>query len=214
MNKKIMPLMAVALCIMVGISGFSLYQYITMMQEQAGLEAELSQAQQDIKLIELVRDNLSSDLEKVLLDEKALILENAGLKDQIKTDRDKFTVAIQEAQANMDSLAEQISISREESAALVSQIDGLKSQLSAADREKDRMAATLSSMDGLKKAIRDLRRRTRQAQRFAPITIVADSEKQVKEITLGNMGFIVRNGKLTYPSRVRIDVQASPEIKQ
>jgi chromosome segregation ATPase len=214
MNKKIMPLMAVALCIMVGISGFSLYQYIAMMQEQAGLEAELSQAQQDIKLIELVRDNLSSDLEKVLLDEKALILENAGLKDQIKTDRDKFTVAIQEAQANMDSLAEQISISREESAALVSQIDGLKSQLSAADREKDRMAATLSSMDGLKKAIRDLRRRTRQAQRFAPITIVADSEKQVKEITLGNMGFIVRNGKLTYPSRVRIDVQASPEIKQ
>jgi chromosome segregation ATPase len=214
MNKKIMPLLVGALCIMVGIAGFSLYRYIALMQEQAGLEADLSQAQADIKLIELVRDNLNLDLEKAFEAEKDLILENTGLKDQIKTDRDKFTAAIQEAQANMDSLAEQISISREESAALVSQIDGLKSQLTAADREKDRMAATLNSMDELKKAIKDLRRRTRQAKRFAPMTIVADSEKQVQEITLGNRGFIVRNGKLTYPSRVKIDVQASPEIKQ
>lgn len=214
MSKNTMPLLVGALCIMIGIAGFSLYQYATLMQEQAGLEADLSQAQEDIKLIELVRDNLNLDLEKALEAEKDLILENSGLKDQIKTEQDRFTVAIREAQANMDSLAEQISISREESAALVSQIDGLKNQLSAADREKDRMAATLSSMDELKKAIKDLRRRTRQAKRFAPITIVADSEKQVKEITLGNRGFIVRNGKLTYPSRVKIDVQAFPEIKQ
>jgi dynactin complex subunit len=214
MNKKSMPLLVGALCIMVGISGFSLYQFTALMQEQAGLKADLSQAQQDIKLVELVRDNLSLDLEKAMVDEKALILENTGLKDQIKTDRDSFTVAIREAQANMDLLAQQISISREESAALVTQIDGLKSQLTAAAQEKDRMAATLSSIDELKKAIKDLRRRTRQSKRSAPMTIVADSEKQVKEITLGNQGFIVRNGKLTYPSRVKIDVQASPEIKQ
>jgi chromosome segregation ATPase len=214
MNKKSMPLLVGTLCIMLGISGFSLYQYITLMQEQAGLEADLSQAQQDIKLIELVRDNLNLDLQKVLEAEKDLILENSGLKDQIKTDQDKFTVAIQEAQTKMDSLAQQISISREESAALVSQIEGLKSQLTAADQEKDRIAATLNSMDELKKAIKDLRRRTRQAKRAAPMTIVADSQMQVKEITLGNQGFIVRNGKLTYPSRVKIEVQASPEIIQ
>lgn len=214
MNKKTMPLLVGALCIMIGISGFSLYQYTALMQERAGLEADLLQSQQDIKLIELVRDNLNLDLEKALEAEKDLILENTGLKDQIKTDQDKFTASIQEAQANMDSLAQQISISREENVALVSQIDGLKSQLTAAAQEKDRMAATLNSMDELKKAIKDLRRRTREAKRFAPMTIVADAEKQVKEITLGNRGFIVRNGKLTYPSRVKIDVQASPEIKQ
>jgi chromosome segregation ATPase len=214
MDRKTMPLLVGALCIMIGAAGFSLYQYAALMHKQAGLEADLSQAHEDIKLIELVRDNLNLDLEKALEAEKDLILKNAGLKDQIKTDRDKFTDAIRETQANMDSLAEQISISREESAALVSQIDGLKSRLTAADQEKDRMAATLNSMDELKKAIKDLRRRTRLAKRSAPMTIVADAEKQVTEITLGNRGFIVRNGKLTYPSRVKIDVQASPEIKQ
>jgi chromosome segregation ATPase len=214
MARNTMPLLVGALCIMVGISGFSLYQYISLMHEQAGLEADLSQAQEDIKLIELVRDNLSLDMEKALDAEKALILENTGLKDQIRTDQGRFTAAIQEAQANIDSLTEQISISREENTALVSQIDGLKAQLTTAAEEKNRMAATLSSVDELKKAIKDLRRRTRQARRSAPMTIVADAKKQITEITLGNRGFIIRNGKLTYPSRVKIDVQASPEINQ
>jgi chromosome segregation ATPase len=184
------------------------------MREQSGLEADLSQARDDIKLVELVRDNLNQDLEKALTDEKALILEISGLKEQMTTDRDKFTVAIREAQTSIDSLTEQISASRAEKTELVSQIDGLKIQLTATAQEKDRMTATLNSMDELKKAIKDLRRRNRLARRSAPITVVADAKKQIKEITLGNHGFIIRNGKLTYPARVKIEVQASPEIKQ
>jgi DNA repair exonuclease SbcCD ATPase subunit len=214
MNKKAMPLLVGALCIMVGISGFCLYEYIALMRGQAGLEAELSQSREDLRLTELVRDNFTEDIEKALADEKALILENTGLKDQAKADRDKFAAAIREAQANIDSLAEQMSVAIAENTALVSQIDGLKTRLAASTEEKDRMTATLNSIDELKKAIKDLRLRTRRARRSGTITIAADTKKQVEEITLGNQGFIIKNGKLTYPSRVKIEVQASPEITQ
>jgi chromosome segregation ATPase len=214
MNKDTMSLLVTALCIMVGISGFCVYQYVAVMREKAGLEADLSQVQDDLGMIELVRDNLNLDLRKALEAEKVLILENTGLKEEIRTNRDRFDAAMQEAQDNINSLTEQMAVSREENIALAGQIDDLKSRLTAVTEEKDRMAFTLSSADELKKAIRDLRRRTRQARRSATVTLVADEKEQVKEIALGNHGFIIRNGKLTFPSRVRIEVQASPEIKQ
>jgi chromosome segregation ATPase len=217
MNKNSMQLVIGALFILVGIAGFCVYQYIVSLQENASLQTELEQVQQDIRQLELVRDNLNSDLENTRESEKAVILENTGLKDQVKADQGKFTTleaTIQEAQNNIDALNAKISLAREENTALVTQIGGLKGQLSAVAQEKDQMEATLSSVDELKKAIKALKRKTRSARRAAPVTVVAAAKKQVREITLGNKGFLIKNGKIMTPSRVRIDVQPSPENKQ
>lgn len=200
-----------------GIAGFSVYQFIVSLHRNAGLQSELAQVKEDIAQLELVRDNLSSDLEKAQESGKALFLENTGLKDELIADKERFAMletTIAEAQNDIDEMNAEISVARQENIALVSQIDGLKTRLSTVSQEKDRMALTLNSVDEMKKAIKELRRKTRQARRSAPVTIVADAKKQVREISLGNKGFIIRDGKLLTPARVVIEVQPSPEHNQ
>ncbi|MFA5099562.1 MAG: hypothetical protein WC547_01595 [Candidatus Omnitrophota bacterium] len=219
MNKNYMQVVVGALFIVIGIAGFCFYQYIVSLHENAALQAELEQVQQDIRQLKIVRDNLDADLEDTRESEKALILENTGLKDQVKVDQIKFTTleaTIQEAQNNIDALNAQISLVREENTVLITQIGGFKDQLSTVAREKDKMEKTLSSVDELKKAIRALKRKARQARRSAPaaVTVITDAKKQIQKITLGNRGFLIKNGKVMTPSRVRIEVQPSPENKQ
>jgi len=217
MNKNYTQFVVGALFIVIGIAAFSFYQYMVAIQENAALQAELEQVRQNIRQLELVRDNLNSDLKKTRESESALILANSGLKDQVNADQVKFTAleaAILGAQNNIESLNAQISIAREENTALVDQIGGLKTQLSAVAQEKDKMEATLSSVDELKKTIKALKRKTRTARRPVPMKVVADAKKQVQEITLGNQGFFIKNGKVIMPSRVKIEVQPSLESKQ
>jgi len=212
MIKKIMPPVTVILLILTGITGFSVYKYAVSMQEKAGLQTELEQVRQEISRIEQVRDNLKNDLVLAREYEQRLVLENTGLKSQIKDDQVKFLdagAAIAEAQGQVDALAEQISVARQENAALVVQLDGMKAQLLNASREKESMQATLSSVDALKRAIKDLRRKTRLARKASSITVVVDEKKQVRQIILGNKGYIIRDGKMVKPERVKIEVQPS-----
>lgn len=213
MNNKLMPLLAGVFFVLAGITGFSIYKYIVSVRETAGLQAELARAEQEIIEMERVRDNLSGDLERAREGAQNLMLENSGLKNRIKEDQIKFSLleaAIVEAQDNAEVLSEQISIARQENAAFVNQIDSLRAGLSAAAQDRDRMAAALSSIDGLKKAIRDLRRKTRSARRSSPVMVGTDAKRRVNEILMGNKGYIIRNGKITTPARVKIEVQASP----
>ncbi|MDD4941850.1 MAG: hypothetical protein PHE65_08105 [Candidatus Omnitrophica bacterium] len=213
MNNKLMPLLAGVFFVLAGITGFSIYKYIVSVRETAGLQAELARAEQEIIEMERVRDNLSGDLERAREGAQNLMLENSGLKNRIKEDQIKFSMleaAIVEAQDNAEDLSAQISIARQENAALVDQIDSLRAGLSAAAQDRDRMAAALSSIDGLKKAIKDLRRKTRSARRSSPVMVRTDAKRRVNEILLGNKGYIIRDGKITMPARVKIEVQASP----
>ncbi|MCU0651031.1 MAG: hypothetical protein MUC52_02220 [Candidatus Omnitrophica bacterium] len=217
MTSKVTMLLVGALFILSGITAFCLYEYIASIREKAELEAELSQIQKDIKVLELIRSNLYQDLEKSHQSEKMLILENTGLKDQIKIDTDRFTVleaSIRQAQENVEALNGQISVSRAENTALASEIEGLKGELSAAVTEKEKMSQTLNSVAELKKAIKALKIKTRQARRSMPVTIITDAQEQVREIILGNSGFLIKDGKSTYPSRVKIEVHSFSEISQ
>ncbi|HQO37791.1 MAG TPA: hypothetical protein PLP56_02435 [Candidatus Omnitrophota bacterium] len=213
MHKTIVPLASGALLILVGVTGYSLYRFTVFLQERARMQAELAHVQDEIAYLEQVRDNLSGDLERAREGAQNLMLENSGLKNRIKEDQIKFSMleaAIVEAQDNAEALSEQISIARQENAALVDQIDSLRAGLSAASQDRDRMAAALSSIDGLKKAIKDLRRKTRSARRSSPVMVRTDAKRRVNEILLGNKGYIIRDGKITMPARVKIEVQASP----
>lgn len=217
MNKNVMPVVVGSLLFMIGIAGFCLYEYIGARQENANLQSEVIQIQQDISQLELVRDNLSDDLDKAREYEKALITENTGLKDKVQADQAAFTAleaTLQETKNSIDTLNAQISVARQENTALVTQIGGLKVQLSSTVQEKDQMAATLSSVAELKKAIRELKRKARLSRRSTAVTVVRDEHKQVKEIIFGNRGFLVRDGRAFTPSHVRIEVQVTPENKQ
>jgi chromosome segregation ATPase len=216
MNKTSVQWIIGALCVAVGIAGFCMYQYIVSMRENLTLQSQLDQVQQDLRELEVVRNNLNADLERTRESEKALILENTGLKDQVKTDQAKFTTleaTIQEAQANINALNAQISLAKEENTALITEVGGLKDKLSVVAQKNDQMEATLNSVAELKKAIKALKRKTRAARRAAPVKAVADAKKQVQEITLGNLGFLIKNGTITTPSRVKIEVQPSYESK-
>jgi len=122
MDKKIVSLVTGAFLVLTGITAFTVYKYVITLQEKSGLEIELSNLQQGITQVEHMRDNLIEDLARAKEYEQKLLLENTGLQAQIKDDKLKFSMletAISEAQGQVDTLQEQLSIARQETPLLL-----------------------------------------------------------------------------------------------
>lgn len=189
------------------------------------LGEQLDKIQVDFRELESENAGLSSDLERLSVSEKDLLLENTGLTEQLKAGRERtieLEAALSDAESTIDTLNEQMSIAREESGALLVQIEGLKSKLLNVTAENDDMSRKLSSLEGLKESIRELKIKMRRERKNRP-PLVMKKEKKVfesrtdpviEEISLGNLGFIIKNGQSTYPARVKIEVQPSSEILQ
>jgi len=185
MDKKIVSLVTGAFLVLTGITAFTVYKYVITLQEKSGLEIELSNLQQGITQVEHMRDNLIEDLARAKEYEQKLLLENTGLQAQIKDDKLKFSMletAISEAQGQVDTLQEQLSIARQENTALVAQLDGLKTQLLSVSQQRDKMQATLNSIDALKRAIKDLRHRMRAARKASMIRVVDNEKNSLKRL--------------------------------
>jgi hypothetical protein len=82
--------------------------------------------------------------------------------------------------------------------------ENLKTQLSQASQEKDILQAKLNSLEELKKVIRELKIKIRQAK------IELLRKNNVPLTKEGNRGFVIKNGKSTYPTRVKIEVNPAP----
>jgi len=225
MSKSASPILVGILCVMIGISGFCLYQYIFTAREKELLGEQLDRIRQNVRALESEKSALILDIENVRQSEKSLILQNTGLADQVKSGHEKvleLEATLMGAQSNIEALNEQISIAREESAALVAQIDGLKSQITVVKQDNDQMSECLSSIDSLKKVIKELKRKAREERRRKNVRVVKRKNEitvpgtaaVVEEISLGNQGFIIKNGQATFPSRIKIEVQPSPELSQ
>ena len=108
------------------------------------------------------------------------------------------------AQKMMEDLNSQVSILKAENMAVREQNDSLNARLSQVSQEKEALALRLSSVAELKKAIRDLKKQMRKVRS----EIKFKEEVASGKVLEGNRGFLLKDGKPTYPTRVKIEVKS------
>ena len=142
----------------------------------------ISSLKQSISALENQKQNLLQELEKEKNTVKELNLRSAGLKSYLiafKKRLSKSFLALDNAQYKLEHLNSQFSILKAENNALLED----KQRLS---QENDEMKMKLSSVNELRKAIRELKLKPR--------------------IIEGNKGYLIKDGQPTVTPKVKIEV--------
>ena len=82
------------------------------------------------------------------------------------------------------------------------------------DLQSTKQREFLHSLDAqeneLKKAIKELRRKVKRVKEKV-VKIVSKDKNEPPKVSLGNKGYILKNGKFTYPAKIKIEVQPLSE---
>jgi chromosome segregation ATPase len=194
----------VLVSLLVGITMFSVFKYLVALKEKHDL----------LKSLNEVREQVAT-LEQTVVEEKkvqdALSQENVALKTELKTNTDKFAqidADFKNAQATIEQLTAQIAISKAENTALREEKDKAAQDLTRISQERDDFKSRLSSIPELKKAIKEVKIQLRQAKKL--IREVAKTRMNIE----GNGGFMIKNGKSTFPATgIKIEVTPAPTSK-
>ena len=182
---------------LVGIAIFSVFKYLAALKEKYDLLENLNQVKGQVVTLEQAIQK-----EKEL--EKALTQENLTLEDELKANTDKLVrldADLQNSQKTIEQLTAQIALSKAESAALREEKDKLGLELTQVSQERDTLRARLSSIPELKKAIKEVKLQIRKAK-----VMVREITKK-RGVIEGNCGFLIKNGKPTFPiTNIKIEV--------
>ncbi len=184
--------------LMAGITIFSVYKYARSFNEKYKLTQSLKQTQSRLDETLQEKQNLLETLEKEKAAARKLEEENAKMLRNIKAGAKRLDKLFRDY-ARMEDSVEKVNA---QLAGLQKEKEELNSQLKQATQERDDLQAKLTSISGLKKALRELRWQARKVG--FQMKDAADS--QGSDNLPGNQGFIVRDGKPTYPAKVKIDV--------
>jgi chromosome segregation ATPase len=194
----------ILIAFLVGITFFSVFKYISSFKEKYDLNSNLEQVSRQVAALEDEKKGLMQDFEK----EKALYQkateESLQLKDNLNLTQEKLNQLGSELYASektIEELSSQFSAVRAENLALRDQIQSLDLEMAKVVQDKEKLQTRLSSIADLKKAIKDLRQQMRQTKKEIQI------RTKTGEIMLGNQGFVIKDGKPTYPTRVKIEVE-------
>lgn len=127
--------------------------------------------------------------------------ENLWLKDYLGASRKRLSrlfSVYEEAQKKIDDLNSRFSLLQIENSALLEE----KGRIF---QENEQLKVKLSSVSELKKAIKELRRQMRR------VGTQIKEKAQTERIIEGNRGFLIKNGDLTYPAKVAIEVTPVPK---
>ncbi|MDD4940151.1 MAG: hypothetical protein PHE18_04280 [Candidatus Omnitrophica bacterium] len=205
MNAKIAKnLRIILIALLTGVTAFSVFKYIVTARENYVLSDSLNQAKTQVA-------ELQEAIEKERQLEQALGQENSALKDELRVNADKLaelSVELANAQKNLENLSSEIALSQAENAALREEKDKLVFDLAKVSEERDLLNSKLSSIPELKKAIKEVKMRTRNAR----VMIKQVIAKRV--IIEGNHGYLIKDGRSTFPvSKVKIEVTPAPDFK-
>lgn len=189
---------AILIVFLVAIAVFSLYRYVRAVQEKNNLLAQLNQAKEQLTILENQRQNLLTTIEK---EKQQNILLRRNLKAGIQK-IEKTNMALSEIKAVLQEVNAQISALKLENQALIE-------AKSTVEKERDALQARLGSEAELKKAMNELKR-----QAFnVGIQVIKKTQERVDQEEMGNQGFVIKDGKPTYPPEVKIEVSPAPKEK-
>jgi chromosome segregation ATPase len=188
---------------LIGVTIISVFKYISFLKEKTILLNELEQIKSQVTALETEKQNIAQALDKTeqgLKQKEHLVLklkeENAGIKGKFIETRHKIArveAEFKQAQKNIAELNSAMTALRE-------QKDNLSAQIAEISQERDNLALRLSSLVEPKKAIRELKKQARK------VNTEIKHKARLKEITDGNRGFLIKDGKSTYAAKIKIEV--------
>jgi chromosome segregation ATPase len=183
--------------LLLGISIFSVFKYFLALKEKNDLLFSLERMKAETAALEKEKQNLLEN-EKAL--QQKLAQENSVLKENLRASEDKLVkldADFTEAQQTIEDLHSRFSILEAENTALREEKENLKVKLAEVAQDN----ARLNSLAELKKAIKELKKKMRRVKREIRKKTAAINDSE------WNSGFLVRNGKSTYPAKVKIEVR-------
>jgi len=190
--------------LLVGITIFSVFKYVAALKEKYDLLKNLNQVKGQVAV-------LKQAIEKERELQKALSQENLTLKDELKTNTDKLTqldVDLQNSQKTIEQLTSQIALSQAENTALREEKDKLTLELAQISQGRDTLKARLSSVPELKKTIKEVKVQIRKTK------VMMREITKKRRVIEGNCGFLIKNGKTTFPiTKIKIEVMPVPLSK-
>lgn len=173
--------------LLLSITVFSMIKYLSELKARYRLQDSLTKAQGEIIVLAQEKQGLSQELGEEKELKNKLLLRNAGLKDYLRAGRNKVAHLLQDKariQVSLEDTSAKFSILKAENRALIDQRKRIY-------MENEQFKVKLSSVVELKKAIRELRTKKHE---------VLTSEAE------GNRGFLIKDGQLTNPEKIRIEV--------
>lgn len=192
--------MVILLAFLIGVTLFSVVKYISVQRENNYLYSNLNNLKNQLDSLETQRQNLLQTIEKQNQ-------QNSQLTEALKLSQDKLTkmeADFSVARKSIEELNSQVSLLKTENIGLIGQNDNLKLQMTQVSDERNELKARLSSLAGLKKAIRDLKTKMHLTK------IELRKQANTQMLLEGNRGFIIKEGKYTYPLKVKIEVNPAP----
>lgn len=188
---------------LIGVSLFSIFKYVSSLKEKYALLSTVNKTKDQLKTLEFQKQNLLQEIEEEKKLQQKLIQENSEIKDDLKaTDEEltKLNSDFIQADKNIEELSSQISVLKTENMALNDEKDKLKLKVNEISQEKESLKIRLSSIQELKKAIREIKQQMRKVTRGVKHKVKKEETHE------GNRGFLLKEGKPTYPAKVRIEV--------
>jgi len=173
--------------LLLSITGFSMIRYLSELKARYRLQDSLVKAQDEIALLAQEKQNLLQDIGKEKEIKGQLVLRNAELKDYLRASKHKINRLFQDksrVQNDLEDASTKFSILKAENRVLIE-------QRKRAYLENEQFKAKLSSVVELRRVIRELRSRKHKSP-------MAENE--------GNRGFLIKNGQLNTPERIKIEV--------
>lgn len=206
MNKGLFKNIFIVLLISITI--FSVFKYGSSLKEKYALLNTLNQIKEQVTTLENDKQGL---LEK-LGEEKELNAQLNGevseIKDYLRASKERLAKLFADygqAQKTIEDLNSKFSILKSENTALRDEKEKLDTQLTQVSQEKNSLKAKLSSITELKKRIKELKRQGREG--------LTAHKPKARKIIEGNRGFLIKNGKPTYPAKIKIEVIPVPQDK-
>lgn len=199
---------SIIIAVLLGITAVCVYKYLIYVKENNDLSANVRQLNTEVRALENEKAELAKDLTREKELSNVLDQENNGLKIDLTQSQEKLTkmeADFQTSQKVIEELNAQFSLVKVENTALRDQIQELELNINQAKADKEQLQVKLSSIVELKKAIKELRQKTRQTKKEVQKRI------ELKEkIILGNNGFLLKNGKPTFGGKIKIEVTPLP----
>jgi predicted nuclease with TOPRIM domain len=194
-NKKV-----ILIALLAGITIFSGYKYYVSLREQYDLKKQMGQMKDILNLLQGDKLRLLQTLEKEKAYQQKLDQENNELKGTLKSSEDKI-IKLEDNLSQVQKNAEKLMTTlQSENADLKVEKEKMSSDFSRISQENEAFKLRLGSVVELKKAIRELRVQVHKVDKQIKQKVSKDKAEA------GNQGFVVKDGRSTFPAKIKIEV--------
>ncbi len=197
-------LKVVLIAFLVGITAVCVFEYLALLREKMMLLDSLNKTKNELGLLQQERQNLLQGLEKEKEHENQLEGLRVLYKNNLRATRRKVAKLYAEQKLDVD-LSGRLDILKLENFVLRKRYARLNQRLDQLEQRNQDFQQKFNSLSELKKAIQALRRKERKVEE------VMVQESPTRKIIEGNKGFLVKDGKPTFPLKINIEV--TPDTK-